>query len=139
MPGRSFPHNANGRVWHLDCAPAASVATPVRGEGVTWTFIIAIRSRVDLCAVAGLVDRRLRQHRRCDEVREDGLSKELEGQHWLCSFNVMHGDCARRLSVGYGAPPPRLEASGRLNPGDGIHLGCRSTGPLITFIELELR
>ena len=66
-------------------------------------------------------------------------SKELEGRHWLCSFSVMHGDCARRLSVGYGAPPPRLEASGRLNPGDGIHLGCRSTGPLITFIELELR
>jgi hypothetical protein len=46
-------------------------------------------------------------------------------------------ETARRLSVGYG-PPPHLEASGRLKPGLGIHVGWRSTDPLITFIELEL-
>ena len=53
MPGRPLPYNANGRVWRLDCAPAASVATPVRiGVGVAGTFIVAIRSGVEECAVA---------------------------------------------------------------------------------------
>jgi hypothetical protein len=79
MPGSSLPHNADGRVRHLTCAPAASVATPVWiGVGVTRTFVVAIRTRVELCAVAGLVDHRLRQHRRRDEAREDGRSEELD-------------------------------------------------------------
>src|SRR3974377_2205145 len=53
MPGWSLPHNANGRVGRPDCAPAASVATPVRiGVGVAGTFIVAIRSGVEECAVA---------------------------------------------------------------------------------------
>jgi len=76
MPGSSLPHNANGRIRRLDCAPAASVATPVRiGEGVTRTFVVAIRSRIELCAVAGFGDHRLRLHRRCDEVRGDGTQQ----------------------------------------------------------------
>jgi hypothetical protein len=80
MPGWSLPHNANGRVRRLDCAPAASVATPVRiGVGVARTSVVTIRTRVELCTVSGLGDHRLRQHRRCDEAREDGGSKELEG------------------------------------------------------------
>src|SRR6516165_5029399 len=33
-------------------------------------------------------------------------------------------------------PPPHAEES-VWKPGDGIHLGCRSTGPFIMFIDLE--
>ena len=46
-------------------------------------------------------------------------------------------ETTRRLSIGY--PPPHLDSSGMSKPGLGTHVGCRSTGPLITFIELELR
>ena len=138
MPGWSLPHNANGRVRRLDCAPAASVATPVRiGEGVTRTFVVAIRGGIELCAVAGVADHRsLRQHRCCDDACEDGCSEELEGRIGSVPFASCM-ETTRRLSIGY--PPPHLDSSGMLKPGLGIHVGCRSTGPLITFIELELR
>jgi len=46
-------------------------------------------------------------------------------------------ETTRRLSIGY--PPPHLDSSGMSKPGLGTHVGCRWTGPLITFIELELR
>src|SRR6516225_6335801 len=60
MPGWSLPYNANGRVRRLDCAPAASVATPVRiGEGVAGAFVLAICIWIELCAVTGLVAHRL--------------------------------------------------------------------------------
>src|SRR6516225_9390357 len=99
MPGWSLPYNANGRVWHLDCAPAASIAAPVRiGIGVAGTFVLAICSGIELCAVTGLGDHRsLRQHRCCDDACEDGCSKELEGRHWLCSFSECM-ETTRRLS-----------------------------------------
>src|SRR6516162_8076767 len=106
MPGWSLPHNANGRVRRLDCAPAASVATPVRIDvGVAGAFVLAIRGGVELCAVAGLGDHRsLRQRRCCDDTCEDGRSKELEGRHWLGSFSVTHGDYAQ-TSILSAAPP----------------------------------
>ena len=89
MTGWSLPRNANGRVRCLDCAPAASVATPVRiGKGVVGAFVLAICIWIELCAVAGLADHRLRQYRCCDAARENGRSKELEGRHWPCSFRV---------------------------------------------------
>ena len=80
MPGWSLPHNANGRARHLACAPAA-LATPVRiGVGVARTFVVAIRSRVEECAVAGLGDHRLCQHRCCDDARENGRSVGAEAE-----------------------------------------------------------
>jgi hypothetical protein len=67
MPGWSLPYNANGRVRRLDCAPAASVATPVRiGVGVARTIILAIRSGVELCAVTGFGNHRLRKGGSCN-------------------------------------------------------------------------
>src|SRR6516164_1629192 len=101
MPGWSLPHDAYGRVRRLDCAPAASVATPVRiGVGVARTFVVAIRSGVELCAVAGLGDHRLRQYRCCDDARsENGCSKELEGRHWLCSLRVSIETTQRRSTA----------------------------------------
>ena len=88
--GWSLPHNANGRVRRPDCAPAASVATPVRiGEGVAGAFVLAICIWIELCAVTGLADHRsLCQYRCCVDARsENGCSKELEGRHALFSFS----------------------------------------------------
>src|SRR6516164_8550534 len=109
MPVWSLPYNANGRVRRPDCAPAASVVTPVRIEGIAGTAVLAIRTWIELSTVAGLIDHLLRQHRCCGDACKNVRRKELEGRHWLCSFRCVK-DSHRAVELHLTDSPSRVLA-----------------------------